>query len=947
MADRMQDVFPIVFDFKRGEQPSSSKLTKWVQLEDIGFDKITLAVGDPWDYQTHTNLAAATYYLSPENLSQPSIARMIGPSDYISPSACFNESAGASLVGTLAADRNSWNLGIPLVKVSSSSPVRPNSSSAVNNGITALIGSDLTFSDLTTFATPQTSAASVTVAGDYYVDFYRGVITSYSVPTSSSTVTIADLHIFGSGAPWSTPNVLPTWNDGANKGCLVTLTVVNPDGTYTYTVAVPTVETYSRANPSTSNTNATGMSVTGTAAIADTTDVTYSTVPLPYDSSYRLPYSIESNLVSGDTVPSGFCFLWSNTGSEIIPNATFEYTDVYTLTITCPQLTDIGTVVSDSSDTAYRLVINGASLAEQVNWLTRAYRDTWHDGLTWGGTTASALNYSTPLSHDNMSERYSWTSISGSTIYDPERLYFTESNYPTNCHPQYLHRYGYMDTETTGNTRNAMRGNLVFASQVDYDFNLSTSYETYGITFGLPGRADLSFIGGSNITTVTPWVLGQEASRTTTTLRGTGAYPRTSGDLFGSIAVSCSGGNSLHLRGSFNAYDTDYEGGLLSFGQNLNMEGNYIKLLSANRSGTFDAYNMPANTSQSSTATTTTCPGLAPSTSYGGTLDPSSFNRLSADQIREFRFRAVSYVPGASNIADSLGGTVLRGAGSDIDEFEHYFTSPGMVGADFFNVYSNSIFFSDTGEGKTTSFTDNGDNWLDSGTAVPSGIHYVPNPTGSSTSEPYFYFSFYSGGSATQPLKFGDEFGFSLKTAGNQYLIGGGSGAERAVVEAAEEAVIPILKPYATKIAAMTAGANEPIRVGTYGTNSELGLGTADGDVVVYAWTVDGTSATRDISIGTSVSLAPGSVGPAGDINIISAQNLVLKTTAATSTLTIESVTVDVNSTTLDLGCSNLYLSPSSVCTINLYALPVSDPGVPGQLYLPNGSSYIRVSPRP
>lgn len=857
MADRMQDVFPIVFNFKRGEQPSSTKLTKWVQLEDIGFDKITLAVGDPWDYQTHTSGSTA-YTLSPENLSQPSIARIIGPSDYISPTASFNEGKVGSLVATLVANKTTWNLGIPLVTVSSSSPVTPSSTYTVGNGVTPLDYTDLTFSDPTTFALSQTSITDVNATGDYYVDFYRGVVTSYSAPTSSSTLTISsDLHIFGAGSPWSTQNVIPTWNDGT-VGCYVELLLDNGDGTYTYQIDVPSVVNYPRAN-SASSVNATGL------VAGSTSQITYSTNPLAAGSSYRLPYSIVSNLSSGDTVPSGYCYLWSNTDETIIPAAVFVYRDAYQLYITCPQLTGIGTVVGDSSSTEYRLVINGASLAEQVNWLTRAYRDTWHDGLTWGGTTASTLNYSTPLSHDNLYDRYSWSEVSGASVSSEQsRLYFTESSYPTNCHPQYLHRYGYMGSETTGNSCNAMRGDLVLTNTFDYDFSLSSYYETYSIKFGSGATtaSGFSLIGGEDIST---WLSGSGAAlRVPFRLSGTGGNELDEREG-GAIAYNNHRGTPFYIRGNWGSLGggsySAYRGGAIAFDIDDWMEASYIKVFPASRSGSYDAYNMPANTGQASSATTSTCPGLAPTTTNGGTLDPASFNRLSPDQVREFRFRGVSYVSTSSNADDSLGGEVLRGVGSGIEEFEKYFTSPGMVGADFLNVYSNSIFFSDTGNGKTTSYTDNGESWLNTGTRVPSGIHYVPNYTGASAREPYFYFSFDNGSSATQPFKFGDDYGFNYSGDGTGYFYVGGTSAQRNVVKLFEDSTL------STKLGIFTVGASEIFRAGTYGVGSTATFGTWDGNAEVIACTLVGGTATRNVNISAIVNPF-GGTGPSGDVNI-------------------------------------------------------------------------------
>ena len=49
--DKMQDVHPVMFDFKKGEQPTALKFTGWVKQVDTAFTAVTTAIGDPWDVQ--------------------------------------------------------------------------------------------------------------------------------------------------------------------------------------------------------------------------------------------------------------------------------------------------------------------------------------------------------------------------------------------------------------------------------------------------------------------------------------------------------------------------------------------------------------------------------------------------------------------------------------------------------------------------------------------------------------------------------------------------------------------------------------------------------------------------------------------------------------------------------------------------------------------------------
>jgi hypothetical protein len=120
-VDKMQDVFPIEFDFVNGEQPDSVKFTAWRKQTDAAFANVVKAIGDPWEYNTHTNGDGVQYNLSPSRLAQASLSRMIGPSDYASPQGgSFNEAVNSVVTLTLESSRNAWKIGFPLVKKASS-----------------------------------------------------------------------------------------------------------------------------------------------------------------------------------------------------------------------------------------------------------------------------------------------------------------------------------------------------------------------------------------------------------------------------------------------------------------------------------------------------------------------------------------------------------------------------------------------------------------------------------------------------------------------------------------------------------------------------------------------------------------------------------------------------------------------------------------------------------
>jgi len=759
--DQMQDVFPIVFDFKKGEQPTAEKLSGLVKHVDGGFGRITQGVGDPWDYQAHTGSGGA-FDLSLENLGQSSLARIIGPSDWLSPSASdWNQAA----IGTvsLSQDRNQWTLGFPLVKVTSDI----NETSQVSGSVTPLAwGSEILVTQDTGSVLNNRVASPYLVVsdGDFYVDFYKGTITSYKVPTNTIKLAFVGIHMFGPGVPWGTHNVIPTWEQSVL--CNVTKTHDAGSNSY-YTLTLPTFSNQTRY----SHLPSFGQSTFGSGAGSDTS---WTLVPGSL-STYRLPAALTgASLSAGDTVPEGYCLLWQgDADGRVIPQVEFQYLSATTMTLVTP-------IDWLNEGDNYRLIISGTSAAEAINYLFQISRNNEHVGLTDNPT----VGYTIPLSHDNLQDRY--TSNINSALTDVDRWKFRESDYGTNCHPQYIHRGGYMTDDADGNSANAMRGALAMAGDIDANFYLGTAlymgglYKTAALSFG-GGSVDerdqysnaMIRLDGTFITTTyDSWSSGI-AKRTPFSLNGTGAESDVGYDYvaLGALSVYPSLCAPLYLRGHYpgGSYDETKNGAVLGFDLGQRNEANYVRLMESTRSGLNDAIHQPANTGQSSTSALSIMPGLSA---------VSGFKRISDEQVREFRFRGVPYVSSATNTTDALGGATIRGAGSNIPEFEHHFTSPSILGADFLNVYSNAIFFSDTGDGKTTSFTDNGTGWLNGNSGVgtgythtPSGLYYIPD-----TATVNGYLSFYQWdtaiGNATNCFSVGHDHGMYYQGANTQLIQG-------------------------------------------------------------------------------------------------------------------------------------------------------------------------------
>ena len=709
----MQDVYPVEIEFRKGEQPSATKLTGTTKQTETAFEKVTEAVGDPWVTTGHSGTGGA-FELSPEKLAQTSLARISGPSDYLSPAGASSEDTTTMEV-ILRAGRTSWCLGVPIVK-RDGNYIGPNTlvDDVFNEEPLVLTGTDDAFDPAKLKATLE----EVNEEGAYHVDYYTGTVTSYLPSTADTTWTLTG-SFFPSGLPWGTANVIPTWVE-TGALCGIVLDGIASGGQQNYTCTLPVVQNQPRVEASTLL-GGRRKHVSGTGS--DTlSDVAFIVPALGADKEYRLPISLVQNLTANDPIPEGFILLWDNAAGRVVPLVTFTYEDEKSITITAPE----GTLAT--GDETYRLLVTGASLAETVGYLSSVVRDNRHIGLTDGSSNVGTLSYTTPVSHDDLVDLYSYETPSVSSR--PEALLFCKSTLPTNPHPQYIHRYGWREEDTVGNSGNAMRGDLVFTG-TDSELSVGSpqysgeTTSTFGICFGggiRTGRfasSRLSAEGG---------FLNTVESRFSYNNAALGAILEDNFN-FGAVVHSGSKGVPFHLRGALATVISDaeeYTGAVLGFDMGHSYEMNYVKLLPGIRGAVYDGdvANDPANTGQSQ---------------WGTALDitPSLSSRFSSKQIREFRFRGAPIVSSAVNDSSiyDTGENELTGAG---EGFEKTFTSPGMVGADFFNVYSNAIFFSDTGDGKRTSFTDAGENWLDGNSSqdLPTGLYYRPDSPGSPYEKP-------------------------------------------------------------------------------------------------------------------------------------------------------------------------------------------------------------------
>jgi hypothetical protein len=905
--DQMQDFFPVVFSFVKGEQPTAEKLTGLVKHTDVAFSRISQSIGDPWDYAAHTDSGSARYDLSPENLAQTSIARIVGPSDYLGPmGGCWNEKPTSAFTITLAAGRNSWNLGFPLVKLVSAAI----DYDAKLASVTPLVwGTDITVSDPNTpdvLATRYTSTKDVISTGRFSVDYYRGIITAYDIATSAITLTIPanTINMFGPGVPWGTHNVIPTWKETTTFCTLAE--VSRSGGETTFTLTLPTVTKSHRVGDIATTILGgvppkSGVNYGSTAYDASWSTGSYARCS-GQASNYRLPASIAS-LPTGTEVPEGFCMLWLESALRFLPNVRFVTRgSTNSLTVIAPD----GWLGESSTAIQYRLVVVGTSVSENISYLNQLVRNNRHVGIS----DDPVLSYSPALSHNDLDNRY--TGYINTTTYPSSvihRLKFRESSMALNPHPQYLHRYGYDANDANGNSSNAMRGNLVFTG-TDTSMTLgspSSISETYGILFGggtTSTNTGNAMIRLEGLASNTSWTTGI-AQRFPFGLTETGARPYGTTETYGALAISSWIGTPLYLRGSRATTSTAvYDGACLGFDLGRTAEYNYIKLLPAIRTGAYDYRNMPASTGQTATAALSITPDLAVLTTG------ADYARLSPDQIREFRFRGGAYITTPGNPDDSLGGENVQGAGNEILEFQSYFTSPAMVGTDWLALYSNAIFFSDTGDGKDTSFTTYGEGWLnDTSLPAPSGLYYIPK--GPTLDDPYitFYMRDTYYGQTDQCLSFGARHGFWYQGTGNSAIQTLGlllnssntgyyafAGPASTGTPTADYAIaVASAAVYAAASVSFALSNNTPnhsMVLQTWATNSDMLLSTlsANSDISLIA---SGSSSSINLASTSSVNIS----SSASAINLASIGNITADTPAS---LLVSSLSVILHGSSAD-----------------------------------------------
>ena len=756
--DKMRDVFPIAVSYKEGEQASSVKFSGAAKQTDTAFDSVTKAIGDPWEYSQHTATIGGTYNLSPERLLQANLARMIGPSDYLSPTGPSLNTDGV-ITATLRTGKNSWNLGFPLVKhgTSNLSPAR-----AVDD---SFVPATVVFSDETaaeevfdsTAGKLKATLEEVVSDGDHHIDYYTGTITSYKVLTTVVTATVTGTFI-PAGVPWGSANVIPTWKQLA--ALCVVVKVGDTATTSEYTCAFPKMLQQARVSLS-------GM-VGGhkkhqqSAPSQTLSDVSYAeSIPAFNDIYYTLPYALIEGLSqdAGDQIPEGALYLWDNSASRIIPGVTFYYIDESNLTLITPL------DWLDVSSNKYRIITIGASLAETVGYLSSVVRDNKHVGLTEGSTSYGTISYTAPLSHEDLDDLYTGDLTAADLPSDAAvaNLSFTKSNYPTNHHPQYMHRYGWMPSDRDdyypGNSGNAMRGDLVFAGAAT-GFPTGAggkagSYVddgTFGIMWGggstdsVDGNTRLAFEGG--------WLSGGGGGSDARYPYGQRYYGANADNGtnygMGALVYAPWQGTPLHLTGAYCGSDyAAYEmsGSVLGFalgGKQIDKkEASYIKLFPAIRDTTTADENPPNWPAKKGQFAETTPLSISPGISDYVAPDAATVKRVAPEQIREFRFRGVAELGHGLDVgavAEGVKKYLYETATNDsqhtlesssVPGYSKKFVSPSIVGADWFNVYSNAIFFSDTGDGVSTSFTDIGETWLnanpdDVATDPPTGIYYEP-----------------------------------------------------------------------------------------------------------------------------------------------------------------------------------------------------------------------------
>ena len=460
MADKKKSGISVMPEFVDGEQPSAQKFNSIGAQVKASDYNLEVSIGDIWD-ESYPYSGVSNKTLSLNKIKSNGVG-----SEYIDTNSIGSKLDIASLGRLIGPASNlnpttlSYNQNGVLYKTIDQEQITGLGYNGNEHAFTYLPSHSgpIVFTDTTTFANKVAALSQMSSAGDFYIDFIKGVVYTYSPISQNSYVSYQTnpTSYEGGGSPiGASYNVIPDpaqVNLSSSNQLAITL---ESDGSYL--VVLPTVS-HEASNR-----------IGNTTLVNDNRDINAGvqlTLPLAVtlacsSGQYALQIGTDTG-IPGTLIPEGILYLRDETTLEVYTEATYFYVNNYSFKIKTTEELDI-------SNHKFSVITVGNNITSSIQDLSR--KQFFH---------SHSREFGEPLIKvKDLCGNYSKPGNSGS---------FIPSLVGNNYFSQYLHRDGSRGLDTGLNDDNAMRGDLVIGRTKDENGNNITEAGNYigeGSTFFL------------------------------------------------------------------------------------------------------------------------------------------------------------------------------------------------------------------------------------------------------------------------------------------------------------------------------------------------------------------------------------------------------------------------------------------------------------------------------
>jgi hypothetical protein len=429
MSDKLKQSISVVPEFVEGETPSPAKLNAIGAQLELAASQLELAIGDirgdSWPYT-----AASTTKLGQEwgrartsntalsgaverFLDIANVGRLIGPASNLNP----HMLGATTITEPIPVGVHEFSLRYPV------------------SGTIDITNPDLSADPSLTIFVGTKSALDT--AGQYTVDS-TGKVFCVTATAGGNAVYTTDPAAYAGGLnpQGASFNVIPDPNQLASGSDIAITGPVSG----VYTLTLPTVTQQQR-------------DINGSTTVLDGEDANYLV-------QLELPEILQSSLVAGNEIPTGFLFLKNYTTGEAYVDGVYKYNNASTLTV---ENVDLASAISAGHK--FVVVTIGSDITTAI------------DDLRQKGFHSHDRTFGEPFVElEGITGFISKAGASGP---------FVPSENASNFAPQYLHRDGFrVGVDDNLNDENVMRGHLVLGAAAGTAGSYVGSGESFGIFFG-------------------------------------------------------------------------------------------------------------------------------------------------------------------------------------------------------------------------------------------------------------------------------------------------------------------------------------------------------------------------------------------------------------------------------------------------------------------------------